>query len=115
MAKLPCAPPTAVGKDRAPRLLFNGHSVLRRTRVTSVAAEVGQQRSPLQKVNVGTLSLEQARGRLNSKAPKRFDAVWCKVLRLPEPHSSKCEPKLGTDEADAGPMGRAGVSREASQ
>ncbi|KAG8340843.1 hypothetical protein ERJ75_000490000 [Trypanosoma vivax] len=66
MAKLPCVPPKTVGKDKASRPPFNGHVVLRRTRITGAATEEGQQRLPLQKVDVWTLSLEWVNRRLDA-------------------------------------------------
>ncbi|KAH8604190.1 hypothetical protein ERJ75_001734300 [Trypanosoma vivax] len=115
MAKLPRAPPKAMGKDKAPRPLFNGRSFLRRTRITRAAAEKRQWRLSLQKANVGTLSLEWARRRLNNKALRRFGAVWCVVPQSPELHSSNHEPKLRINEADAKEMERTGVICEAPQ
>ncbi|KAH8617566.1 hypothetical protein ERJ75_000363800 [Trypanosoma vivax] len=114
MAKLPWAPPKAMDKDKVLRPLSNSHSVLRRTRITRVTAEEEQWRLPLQRVNMGTLSLEWVRRRLN-KALRRFDAKWRYALRSPEPHSSNYEPKLRIDEADAKEMERSGVSFEASR
>ncbi|KAH8614723.1 hypothetical protein ERJ75_000666100 [Trypanosoma vivax] len=89
--KLPCAPSRAMGKDRVPMPLFNGHSVLRRVRIAGAAADEEQGQLPLQKVNVWTLPLDWARGRLNNKALRRFDAKWRYALRPPEPHSSNYE------------------------
>ncbi|KAG8342495.1 hypothetical protein TRVL_06674 [Trypanosoma vivax] len=60
-----------MGEDKAARPLFNGHSVLRRTRNTGAASEEEKRRLPLQKVNVGTLPLEWVRRRLNNKALRR--------------------------------------------
>ncbi|CCD21720.1 hypothetical protein ERJ75_000405400 [Trypanosoma vivax] len=60
------------------------------------------------------MPLEWVRRRVNNKALWRSDAVWRNVLQTPKPHSSKREPNLRTDEADASVMGRAGVICEAS-
>ncbi|KAH8608550.1 hypothetical protein ERJ75_001295200 [Trypanosoma vivax] len=113
--KLHWAPPKAVGKDKGPRPLFNGHNILRRARITRADAEEGQRQLSLQKVNVGTLPLEWASRALNNKALRRFAAVWCNVLRSLEPHSCKREPNLGISEADSGAMEGAGVIFEASR
>ncbi|KAH8611628.1 hypothetical protein ERJ75_000978900 [Trypanosoma vivax] len=99
----PGGPQKAVGKDKAPRPLFTGCSILGRTQITGAGAEEGQRRLPLQKVGVWTPSLP------------RFGAVWRNALQSPEPHSSKRGPKLRIGEADAGVMGRVGVIFEASQ
>ncbi|KAH8614087.1 hypothetical protein ERJ75_000741300 [Trypanosoma vivax] len=115
MAKPPCAPAKGEGRVKAPRPLFNEGSVSGRARVTRADAEEEQWQLPLQKVGVGTLSPEWAGCRLGNRAPKRFDAAWRYVLQMPEPHSSKCEPQLRIDEADAGEMERAGAIFEASQ
>ncbi|KAH8608460.1 hypothetical protein ERJ75_001306700 [Trypanosoma vivax] len=113
--KLHWAPPKAVGKDKGPRPLFNGHNILRRARITRADAEEGQRQLSLQKVNVWTLPLEWASRALNNKALRRFAAVWCNVLRSLEPHSCKREPNLGISEADSGAMEGAGVIFEASR
>ncbi|KAG8340423.1 hypothetical protein TRVL_08750 [Trypanosoma vivax] len=115
MAKLPCAPSKAVDKDKAPRPLFNGHSILRRARITRAAAEQEQRRLPLQGVNLGALPLQCARRRLNSEALRCFDVVWRNALRSPEPHPSSHEPNLRIGEPDAKEMDRVGVVRKASQ
>ncbi|KAH8611179.1 hypothetical protein ERJ75_000939900 [Trypanosoma vivax] len=105
MAKLPFVPPKVAGKVKAPRPLFNGRGVLRRARITRVPAEEEQRQSPLQRVGVGTLSLEWVR--------RGLDAVWRNVPQTPGPHSSSHEPQLGIDGADAGVMGSSGVVFEA--
>ncbi|KAH8606906.1 hypothetical protein ERJ75_001466500 [Trypanosoma vivax] len=115
MAKLPFGPAKAMGKEKAPRPLFNEHSILRRPRIARAAAEEEQRRLPLQKVNVRVLPLEWARRRLKTKALWRFDAVWGNVLRRPETHSSKREPGLRISEAEAGAIEGAGATFEASQ
>ncbi|KAH8619315.1 hypothetical protein ERJ75_000179800 [Trypanosoma vivax] len=101
MAELPCAPPKVMGKGKVPRPLFNGNSVLRRTRITRAVAEEEQWRLALRKANVWTLQLEWVRRRLNNKALGLFGAVWHDVPQYPEPHSSNNEPKLRINEADA--------------
>ncbi|KAH8608076.1 hypothetical protein ERJ75_001338700 [Trypanosoma vivax] len=94
MVKLPWPPPKAAGKDKAARPLFNGHSVLGSVRTARAAAEEEQRRLPLQKAGVGTLSLRWATRRLNSKALRRFSAVWRDALQSPEPRSPKRGPEL---------------------
>ncbi|KAH8605499.1 hypothetical protein ERJ75_001605700 [Trypanosoma vivax] len=115
MAKLPCGPAKAVCTDKVPRPLFHGPGALGRTRITRAAAEEEQRRLPLQKVSVGTLSLDWAMRRLNSRAPRRFGAVWRNALQTPEPHSSSHKPDLRINEADAKEMERDGVIFEASK
>ncbi|KAH8611355.1 hypothetical protein ERJ75_001031000 [Trypanosoma vivax] len=83
-----------MGKDKASGPLFNGRSVLRRARITRVTAEEERRRLPLQKANVGTLSLEWVRCRLGNKTLRRFGAVWRNVPQVPELHSSNREPQL---------------------
>ncbi|CCD21242.1 hypothetical protein ERJ75_000024400 [Trypanosoma vivax] len=109
MANLPCVPPKAAGKDKAPRPFFNGSGILGCARIAGAAAEEEQRRLSLLGAGVGTLSLEWARGRPNSKA------LWCSALLSPEPRSSKRELKLRIDEAGAKGMGRFGVIREAKK
>ncbi|KAG8340466.1 hypothetical protein TRVL_08705 [Trypanosoma vivax] len=114
-AKLPWAPPKAVGKGRVPVPLFNGRGALGRTLIARAAAEEEQRRLPLQKVVAGTLPLEWVRRRLNNKTLRRFDAVWRNALQSPEPHSSNHKPKMRFNGAIAKEMERAGVICEASQ
>ncbi|KAH8605059.1 hypothetical protein ERJ75_001642400 [Trypanosoma vivax] len=105
MAKLPWVSPKAVGEDKVPRPLFNGHKILRRNRITRADNEKEQRQLLLQRAGVGTLSPEWAE--------RRIDSVWRNALWSPDEHSSRHEPQLGIDEADAKAMERIGAVREA--
>ncbi|KAH8608524.1 hypothetical protein ERJ75_001298700 [Trypanosoma vivax] len=114
MAKLPWAPAKAVGEDKAPGQLFNGHSILKRARITRVAAEEGQWRLPLQKVNVGRCRCS-GHGAASTARPCSASCGVAQYAPSLEPHSSNREPKLRIDEAVAKEMEGAGVIFEASQ
>ncbi|KAH8618841.1 hypothetical protein ERJ75_000255900 [Trypanosoma vivax] len=89
VAGLPRARPRGVGDDKAPRPLFNGHSVLRRPRIAGADAEEEQRRLPLRKACAWTLPLGRARRRLNDRALRRFAAVCPGRRESARPNASR--------------------------
>ncbi|KAH8609982.1 hypothetical protein ERJ75_001147700 [Trypanosoma vivax] len=114
MAKLPWAPAKAVGEDKAPGQLFNGHSILKRARITRVAAEEGQWRLAVAEGECGTLPL-QRHGAASTARPCSASPRCGAIRSCPGTAFINREPKLRIDEAVAKEMEGAGVIFEASQ